>query len=221
MDTLIDYFVRHDGRIFCLTFLGLLTLLPLGVIFCFIRRLRYLGWVFLAVFLPFGLVSSHELAVHLMGGRPWSPLYELLLDSFVPSPKKIVLESFPFTADHYEFEIAHSRRGKHGFKMWTNQYQPNCSQIQPMIYLDFKFVDRSGKVVFEGKSRELNVNGVWNVSRYAKHKGSETTFVMYKTPKDVPLDEPLKCIVDFSGDVALFRRNYPNLQFTIEKEPEW
>lgn len=215
---MIEYFLQYDGRILLLTLFGMVTVLPVGIVLSFRRRLRHLGHFLILIFLPFGLILGHEVWLHVKGERPWSPAYEIFLDSFVPSPKKVVFAETRFTTGHCEFGITHSRRGKYEIFLWTSKSLPWLTPANPSLWLKYKFVDQSGNVVFERPSSH-SVK-VWHQGRDGRG-GSMAPCDIYQAPENVPLDMPLKCIIDFTGDIESFVENYADLRLAVEKNFAW
>ena len=213
-----EYFLQHDGKILLITLFGLVTVLPIGIVLSFKRKYRYIGWLCILLFLPFGLILGHELWLHESGRRPLSSVYEIVFNSFVPSPKKDLSLKLPFKTAHYEFDTVHSQTGKYAIYLWTPITLPLHTRSKTDLRIKVRFVDPAGNVVFE--QLDFNYPLVWYPS--SDRMGWSRAFCfLYRAPSDVPFDIPLKCVIDFNGDVEDFIRNYPNSELTLNRVIDW
>lgn len=167
--------------------------------------------------IPFFLLLGifvHDLNIHNDKGRPWSPWHEAVFDLFSRAGKPELSIKLPFRSAHYEFDTVHSRTGKYAIYLWTPITLPLHTRSKTDLRIKVRFVDPAGNVVFE----QLNFNYplVWYPS--SDRKGWSRAFCfLYRVPSDVPLDIPLKCVIDFDGDVEDFSRNYPSSELTLNR----
>ena len=175
--------------------------------------------------IPFFLllgVFVHDLNIHNDKGRPWSPWHEAVVDLFADADKQDLFASVPLTNRHLEFEVSHTRRGRHVFQIWVSAKKEEPAPLKIPIRMKCSFHDEGGRIVGSCETQDWH-GGVWsdNTRRLGQKglRGGSTTCVgVYNVPKDVPLDLKLKAIVDITGDLDAFLREHPDARLIIEKE---
>ena len=98
--------------------------------------------------------------------------------------------------------------------MWIPREVGDFVPTRKDIHMTCRFFDESGKEVY--KCTDARKEG-WAWRENLRMKGSHMCYGKYEVPDDLPYDEKLKVVVDFTGDVAGYRNDYPDAKFVILK----
>lgn len=176
--------------------------------------------VALIPFFAFLGVFVHDLGIHNQRGRPWSPWFELVFDTWIDVDKQRIFASVPMTSKKLEFEVTHTRRGRYAFVVWVPERKADLELVKNRITLKCSFYDQSDTLVAVCKTQNW-IGGVWiDESRLGRRNGSTTDLGIYVVPADVPLDKKLKAVVEFDGMFDAFLEEHPDACLNIEKDSD-
>ena len=175
--------------------------------------------------IPFFLVLGvfvHDLNIHSNNGRPWSPWNELVLDTWASGDKEDLFASIPLENNHLSFAMKHTRRGRHLIELWIPEVKKDGEEVKSALKMKCVFYDKNRKKVGFCETQDWH-GGVWQdktcfLGPKGLRGGSTTCIGVYSVPKNAPPDLELTAVVDLTGDVAAFLKEYPGTQLVIEKD---
>lgn len=179
------------------------------------KAVRRYVFAFLAIPLACIGVFVHDFYANLNSGSVWVPAYDYFLPVlFGWGGSQMRIAKMRFDENRMEFDVVNFRRGPYRFAMSVPNRLGEFISVRHDIHFHCRFFREDGNMVYE--CDDTKASG-WVWSDDLSNGGSLMTYGEYSVPENVPYNERLHVVVDFSGDVDGYRKSYPMAEFVIQK----